>query len=308
MSTTSPCRLYFYLARNSPVAVILRRGPTKWVQMIKWDTANDTFTEGQWIEARVQEYESSISDDGTLFKSSVHQERLPPKDPDVGSRWDAISRPPFFTALAVHGETGWIDRSLSQNIPPADIKFRDAFGLADGAVEGHHSSWLCIQGYDAHHHQMLLNLKASLLSPQVGTNHLILKGRATVIAAEQALNKRIEQLDQQYSEWLNRPEPETNWVWKKRKPSGEEHLLRKIATEKYKSVITYYVQSASLEQEIIGATCADWDKAGRLVYGAVGKLFSASVNDQGIHDVKQLADFNANKPQNVKAPPWALEW
>src|SRR5690349_10075456 len=42
-----PARLFVLLASNSPVGVILRRGPTDWVQMIKWHTDTDKFEEGQ---------------------------------------------------------------------------------------------------------------------------------------------------------------------------------------------------------------------------------------------------------------------
>ena len=37
MRAKSACRLFVVLARDADVGVILRRGPTRWVQMIKWD-------------------------------------------------------------------------------------------------------------------------------------------------------------------------------------------------------------------------------------------------------------------------------
>ncbi len=48
-----PCRLLFILARDANKAVIFRRGPTKWVQIILWDTARDTFEQGQWFHGRI---------------------------------------------------------------------------------------------------------------------------------------------------------------------------------------------------------------------------------------------------------------
>jgi len=48
-----PCRLQFLLARRAPIAVIFRRGPSKWVQLIKWDTKTDSFEPGQWFHGHV---------------------------------------------------------------------------------------------------------------------------------------------------------------------------------------------------------------------------------------------------------------
>src|SRR5689334_24179596 len=44
-----PCRLFCILARDAATGVIFRRGPSRWVQLIKWNTATDTFEPGQWF-------------------------------------------------------------------------------------------------------------------------------------------------------------------------------------------------------------------------------------------------------------------
>lgn len=43
---TAP-RIHILMARSAPVAVLLRCGPSRWVQMVRWDTSNDTFDRGQ---------------------------------------------------------------------------------------------------------------------------------------------------------------------------------------------------------------------------------------------------------------------
>jgi hypothetical protein len=48
-----PARLFMIFARKSPVAVIFRRGPSKWVQLIKWKTKTDEFEPGQWFKPTV---------------------------------------------------------------------------------------------------------------------------------------------------------------------------------------------------------------------------------------------------------------
>lgn len=46
---TTPCRLFVILARSTPAGVILRRGPTEWVQLIRWDTSDDSFRDNRTV-------------------------------------------------------------------------------------------------------------------------------------------------------------------------------------------------------------------------------------------------------------------
>ncbi len=88
-------RVEAIIARNAPVAVIFRRGPSRLVRMLRWNLRNDKIVPGQWIEGRVYVARSDISPDGELVACFVAAYRK-----KVGT-WTAISRPPYFTALAV---------------------------------------------------------------------------------------------------------------------------------------------------------------------------------------------------------------
>ena len=50
-----PCRLHFLLAREASTGVLFRRGPSRWVRLIKWNVADDTFEMGQWFKGRIYE-------------------------------------------------------------------------------------------------------------------------------------------------------------------------------------------------------------------------------------------------------------
>ena len=87
-----------YLAAEAPVAVVLRRGPSAWLRLSVWQTDRDAFEHGQWMKARVDERRSDLSADGSLFVAFMRKsERRTMPDRDT---WVAISRPPWFTALA----------------------------------------------------------------------------------------------------------------------------------------------------------------------------------------------------------------
>jgi hypothetical protein len=90
-------RLFVIPARDTEVAVILRRGPSRWYHLILWDTRHDNFQHGAWFKGRIYEEKCDLSPDGQLFVYFVHQ----------GSRggtefthaYTALSRPPWLYAL-----------------------------------------------------------------------------------------------------------------------------------------------------------------------------------------------------------------
>jgi hypothetical protein len=87
-------------ARRSHVAIIFRRGPSKWVQLIKWNTDNDTFEPGQWFHGRIYEKRCDLSPDGSLlvyFAQKISARTLK----EYTYAWTAISKPPYLTALAL---------------------------------------------------------------------------------------------------------------------------------------------------------------------------------------------------------------
>ncbi len=110
MSTTLiPARIQGYAARDADIAVILRRGPTEWVQAVTWNLATDEVTGGQWFHGRIYEYECDISPNGRLFVYSARKDTSKQGKDALGTDyWVAICRPPYFTALALW-EVGWAE-------------------------------------------------------------------------------------------------------------------------------------------------------------------------------------------------------
>src|SRR5215208_5768777 len=96
------CRLFPIFAREKPVCVVFRRGPTKWTQIILWDTRTDEITNGQWFKGRIYERRSDLSPDGTkliYFAQKINRETI--DDKEYTYAWTAISHPPNLTASAL---------------------------------------------------------------------------------------------------------------------------------------------------------------------------------------------------------------
>jgi hypothetical protein len=101
MPSKSPCRLFVIFAREADVGVILRRGPSKWVQIIKWDTRRDDFEDGAWFHGRIYEDACDVSPDGELFVYFAAKHNRHSQDDEYGYVWTAVSRPPWLHALAL---------------------------------------------------------------------------------------------------------------------------------------------------------------------------------------------------------------
>lgn len=99
-SARPTARIFGIVAAEARVAVVLRRGPSKQVAMLRWDLATDEVVEGQWLSGRVYEERCDLSPNGELLVYFVGKFKgeIP--------TYTAISRPPYFTALALWREVG----------------------------------------------------------------------------------------------------------------------------------------------------------------------------------------------------------
>ncbi|MEP6754150.1 MAG: hypothetical protein ABJA67_01515 [Chthonomonadales bacterium] len=95
-----PCRLFLVFAADAPIAVILRRGPTRHWKVIKWNTDTDSFQDGQWFFGNFYPERCGLSPDGSLFVYFAAKYRR--QHPDgYANAFTAVSRPPYLTALAM---------------------------------------------------------------------------------------------------------------------------------------------------------------------------------------------------------------
>lgn len=88
--------LYIIPARDAPIAAILRRGPSRWYHIIRWDMARDEFVHGSWIKGRIYESRCDVSPDGELLLYFVQQANR--SQTDFSNAWTAVSRLPWLTA------------------------------------------------------------------------------------------------------------------------------------------------------------------------------------------------------------------
>ena len=90
-------RIHIEFSSASPMAAILRRGPSDWVRLLAWNTRTDVIEAGSWFHGRIYESECSVSPDGELFAYFATKYHGP-KTRGVNYAWTGVSKLPWLTA------------------------------------------------------------------------------------------------------------------------------------------------------------------------------------------------------------------
>lgn len=276
MTASSPPRLFVYLAREAPVAVVLRRGPGAWARLSLWHTDTDTFEHGQWFGGRIYERRSDISPDGSLF--AYFARKSGGSQRPAADSWMAVSRPPWFTALALWfvGGTYWTGGFF--------LAARSLFigGTTDGPDQGELPRWLKLSKDIPHHNQ-----SNNWTERTVYFNRLLRDGWTPLPGAD-VVGAR----------------------WERRSPDSRETLVMIPKSDSdFRAhggphVIEYEVRAGDRVVPLGRLTWADWDQRGRLILARDGTL----VHWRTAGDTKVLADFNDELPEPAPSPAIARQW
>ncbi|HTE74910.1 MAG TPA: hypothetical protein VK640_17170 [Actinomycetes bacterium] len=100
---TAP-RLFGVPARDAPVVAVVRRGPSDWCRLGRWDVGDPrSWTSGSWLRATVYPQRCALSPDGRLLS---YVALGGPARWSAGGTYVAVSRLPWATALAAWGTDG----------------------------------------------------------------------------------------------------------------------------------------------------------------------------------------------------------
>jgi len=136
-------RLFCIPARDATTIAVIRRGPSAWCHVSRWDPAQGTLDLGAWLHGTVYPQRCDLSPDGRWLASFVLK---------AGARWSigstylAVSRLPWLTALAAWETCGTWTRGLTfvddrERLDPGEPQagdigqMRRRFGLAGTRAE-----------------------------------------------------------------------------------------------------------------------------------------------------------------------------
>jgi hypothetical protein len=288
----SPARLFCILARKEPRAVILRRGPSRWVQLILWHTDRDEFEYGQWFHGRIYERRCDLSPDGRLFvyfASKFNASTV--RDRVYTYAWTAVSRPPYFTALAL-----W---------PKGDC------WAGGGLFEDNRSMMLNHGSYQATPHPDH-GPRGLKVTPNPHTH-----GEDGPIYFRRLARDGWQQVQEPVMPYVGGNQgwrTEKPGIWEKPSPDGTLTLIMTWTGINFEAFGGPYQLTFSIRQKkgtpipvSSHATWADWDQRGRLVCAEQGRLAEARLQ-KGEVTLDVIADFNDRKPEAIKPPDWASDW
>jgi hypothetical protein len=96
-------RLFGIPATRAPIVAVLRRGPTAWAHVGRWDVARGRYEPGAWIRANLYPQRCDLSPDGRWL--CYFTLKMPGRW-KAGSTYVALARLPWVTALAAWGTCG----------------------------------------------------------------------------------------------------------------------------------------------------------------------------------------------------------
>jgi hypothetical protein len=104
-------RLFCIPATAAPVVAVIRRGPSAWSHVGRWDVDRGTYESGAWVRARVYPERCDLSPDGRWLASFTLRGSAQPDWP-AGATYVAISRLPWLQALAAWRTDGTWTRGV----------------------------------------------------------------------------------------------------------------------------------------------------------------------------------------------------
>jgi hypothetical protein len=283
-----PARIFFILARNSPTAVVFRKGPSKWVQVLKWNTQTDTFEAGQWFHGRIYERRADLSPDGTMlvyFAQKIEGRTL--RDAEYTYAWTAVSRPPYITALALWPKGDcWHGGGLFQDNETLILNHK-------------------LDRAKPHPDHIPHGLQVKLKNHVCGEDDPLFSERLQRDGWDLKQEWAVE--NRGYPLMFTTRQPE---IREKPSPDGSMliRLTRSIEDLDYAEEFAVSNGHGSALIRIDGASWMDWDLRGRLVFARDGKIFEGQIGDAMLLDSRELVDLNSATPVPVRCPDWASRW
>lgn len=293
-TTPRNVRLFAILARKSPEAVVFRRGPSRNVLLIRWNTANDTFELGQWFKGRIYERRCDLSPEGHLLVYFAANYRKP------FYSWSAVSRPPFLKALALWPKgDGWGGGGHFQSRTRLALNHREGeMALASGFSV---PRWLKISQFGDR--------------PGWGEDDPVWSERLHRDGWTLISYPSDTKFDSGAKIWWKFSSP---IIWRKSRPGSRKgSALEMIITGMHEKdgpwyLVEHRVVRENGRVETIGKSdWADWSHSGDLLFAKDGCLYRVP-SKRGIlastEDATKIADFSKLTFEARKAPEDASKW
>jgi hypothetical protein len=255
---------------------------------LSWNTQTHEIRKGQWFKGRIYERRCDLSPSGEKLIYFAAKHRGP------HGTWTAVSRPPYFTALAMWpkgdcwGGGGLFqnERTVALNHMTPERTLADGFRLPKSIVVGALKSWRG-RGED----------------DPICSVRLVRDGWVLKQASKGQENKSGSRI------WWEYTEPAV-WTKTKGQLTIEMRLLGVHETEGPWHVVEHRVLDVrgGLMLAIGRSDWADWSTSGDVLFARAGCLFRARAGAASLSEPVQVADLRELRFEEVLAPSEARVW
>ncbi len=268
-------RLFGIPAADAPVVAVIRRGPTDWCHVGRWDVEHDRYESGSWLHGTISPQKCDLSPDGRWFVYSAMKHG----DWAAGTIYEAVSRLPWLTALAAWNAGTTYTRG---------VHFTTAAGeSALGAPDvGDAAPLLARYGLD-------------LVAP---AQFAVERRRGWVESADTVPREQRGPWDEGDGVTMEKPQP-----------GGSLTLVVTGGYAGHRSSPDWYepaeyALSDGADLTVLDAQWADWDHKGRLLAATIDGHLQIRTLDGDTSDIVFDEDLAGMHPDPQPPPPEASEW
>lgn len=276
-------RLFGIVATRSPVVAVLRRGPSDWSQVSRWDPEAGTFQAGSWIRSNIYPQRCDLSPDGQWFAYFTLKSRA---TWSAGPTYIAISRLPWLSALAAWGTCGTWTCGVHFVESPRVWEVGDA---AEGDIE-------------PLRHRYRLGLELT-------------RPRAFAVERRHGWSESPDAppYDVDLDMWDERRAP--GLTMEKPRPGSEDaRLTVRGSYAAFRSGqpswehVEYHVVYDDRRHRLEHVQWADWDRSGRLLVATTDGSLEVRDDPGDASRVAWSMDLGAARPEPIEPPAIARRW
>jgi hypothetical protein len=272
-------RIFGIPAAAAPVVAVLRRGPTDWWHVGRWNTSAETYEAGAWFKGALYPQKCDLSPDGRWLAYSALKGGA---TWEAGTIYEAISRLPWLQALAAWNAGTTYTRGFHFAPEPGTSDLGDP-DVGDATP--------CLRRYGLE------------LNPI--EQFSVERRRGWSESPDTPLRNPRDGWDERRRVEMQKPQP------------GGRHLLHVDGTyagfresPDWYEPATYFLTRAGTNELTVleDVQWADWDERGRLL----------AATTAGAIEVRELSGDSARvvfgedlarlRPEPAPAPAWAAEW
>jgi hypothetical protein len=274
---STPPRIFCIPARAAPIVAVLRRGPSRWFHVGRWDLANRVYESGAWFRGRLFPQKCDVSPDGRWFAYSAH---MPNAQWRAGTIYEAISRLPWLHALAAWEAGSTYTRG---------VHFADEPGESDLGPPDMGNASPCLEKF-----ALRVN----------GPAQFAVERRHGWSEADSSQPRDPKDA------WDER----RTVRMKKRRPNGSASLQVEGSYAAFRDIPhlrepPLYSLTERNEMELLEAVqWADWDGQGRLLVATTDGCLQVREGEVGQMTVTWEYDLSAEAPMPSPPPEWAHKW